>query len=98
MSRTPEQQRDDDVRAVLSTIEGRRFLWRLLEAGGLWGPSYAETATATAYNEGRRSVAINLMLELQRVAPERYLQALREHQEAVELALKKPPEEPQSEE
>jgi len=93
VSRTPEQQRNDDVRAVLATVEGRRFMWRLLESAGLWSPSYAETSTATAFNEGRRSIAINLMLELQAVAPERYLQALREHQEAVEQALKKRPEE-----
>jgi hypothetical protein len=78
-----EQQRDADLRHALSTVEGRRFFWRLLEQAGLYSPSYAEKAEATAYNEGRRSIAIALLQEAQRVAPERYLQALREQQDAV---------------
>lgn len=81
---TPRERtklRDDDLRAVLSTPPGRRFLWRLLTQSGLLGASYSESPTATAYAEGRRSVAIGLMREAQRVAPELYAVALKEHLE-----------------
>jgi hypothetical protein len=75
---------DADLRQVLSTLEGRRFFWRLLEQAGLYSPSYAEKAEATAFNEGRRSIAIALLQEAQRVAPEKYLAALKEQQDSLE--------------
>ena len=78
---TPEaarKQADDDFRLVLSTWQGRRFLWRLLHAAGLYAPSYADSPATTAYNEGRRSVALHWLAEAQRVAPESYALGLRE--------------------
>lgn len=76
------KQRDDDLRGVLSSPAGRRFLWRLLTQSGLHGASYSESPTATAYAEGRRSVAIGLMREVQRVTPELYATALKEQLDA----------------
>ena len=80
------KQDEEDLRAVLHTPAGRRFFHRLLVQSGLYGSSYAESPTATAFNEGRRSVAIALMAESQRVAPELYARGLREELEAFEVA------------
>lgn len=80
------KQDEEDLRAVLSSPAGRRFFHRLLTQSGLYGGSYTESATATAFNEGRRSVAIALVGESQRIAPELYARGLREALDALELA------------
>ena len=90
---TPEEQNDADLRALLALPGGRRFLVRLLIQAGLYSSSYAESPTATAYNEGRRSVAIALMGEAQRVAVDKYLLALREQVDAQLAAKEAEPEE-----
>jgi hypothetical protein len=68
----------NDLRSVMSTPEGRRFVWGLLEHCGVFGPSYASDANATSYNEGRRAVGIGLMVRCQTEASEFYVAALTE--------------------
>ncbi|MFT3708033.1 MAG: hypothetical protein QM817_10290 [Archangium sp.] len=77
-----QRKHDEALRWVLSGELGRLHFWALLERAGLYSSSYAEKAEATAFNEGRRSIAIGLLTEAQRVAPELYLQALKERHEA----------------
>lgn len=79
-----KRQNDDDLRAVLATTQGRRFLWRMLSQAGLYSPSFATDPLATAYNEGRRSVAMGLMLEAQRVSAPLYVRAVREQMDQLE--------------
>lgn len=69
---------DADMASTLSTPAGRRLFIRVLTQAGLWSSSYVESPTGTAYNEGRRSVALALLTEAQRVSPALYAQALRE--------------------
>lgn len=89
-----QKQNDADMLAFLSSSQGRRLFWRLLEQSGLYSSSYAESPTATAYNEGRRSFGLALLTEAQRVTPELYARALREQLEALALDVEKPaPEE-----
>jgi hypothetical protein len=83
-----QQLADDDLRVVMGLEAGRRFVWRLLTQAGLYSSSYVESATATAYNEGRRAVALALLAEAQRVAPELYTKALREELEAQDRAAR----------
>lgn len=71
-----EARAKGDLLAVLSTPQGRRFAWGLIE--GVFAPSYASEALATAYNEGRRSVAIGLMVRCQQDATNLYVTALTE--------------------
>lgn len=80
---------DVDLRAVMGTQPGRRFVWRLLEQSGLHSPSYAGEAMASAFNEGRRAVAIALMREVQRVCPELYVTMVRDQLAAQELEAHK---------
>ena len=81
-----KQQQDDDLRRLLADASGRRLFWRLLVQSGLYSSSYAESPHATAYNEGRRSVAVALLTEAQRVAPGEYLLSVKEQAEAAALA------------
>lgn len=71
---------DDDLRHVMSSPQGRRVIFRLIQGlANVMGGSYAGEATATAFNEGRRAVGIGLMLEVQRVSPELWNRLVAEH-------------------
>lgn len=73
-----EKQNDGDFRAWLSSPAGRRLFMRIQVQAGLWSSSYVDSPTGTAYNEGRRAIALNLLTEAQRVCPELYVIAIRE--------------------
>jgi hypothetical protein len=86
------QRRVDDVRLLMSEGAGRRVLWQLIDGTcGTFGGSYSGDALASAYREGRRSVGIEVMQELQRLAPEAYVLML---QERLKDALGEPEQEP----
>lgn len=72
----PQEQREDrrrrqsvaDFRAVVATPEGRRFVWELLSPAFL--ASFTGDPLTTAYNEGRRGVANELLARLNDHAPD----------------------------
>jgi hypothetical protein len=72
------EQAISDLRFVLSSPEGRRFYGRLLQKANLNGKSFADSAALTAYNEGRRSLAIELMQEALAHAPTDHVLTLTE--------------------
>ena len=78
------RQREEDVKAMLSTPAGRRWLWHVLDGvAGLFGGSFSgEGALTSAYNEGRRAVGVALMTEAQRIAPARYVEMVTEQSRA----------------
>ena len=92
---TPEQynarmlQRDkDDLRAVLGTAYGRRVIWKLVGRCGVFRASFVQgEADSTAYNEGRRSIGSQLLMEIFDVTPEAYKEMAKQAKEdADELA------------
>ena len=50
----------EDLKAVIDTVEGRRFVWRLLNSTGFRNPTFTTDSKHTAYNLGRKSVADEL--------------------------------------
>ncbi len=80
------QQHEEDVKAVMATPSGRRFIWHLLEeVTGVFAPSFAGEALLTARNEGRRWVGIHVMLEAQRLARDSYTLLMGEQLANLEL-------------
>ena len=80
-----ERQHHEDVRALVATPGGRRLVWHLFGVSGLWGASFAGEAThATAYQEGRRSVARDVMELLHRVAAPSYALMVQEQMAALQ--------------
>lgn len=77
-SRLERLQRADDMRAVMGSVEGRRFVWRLLNESGLFGSSYTGEAISGAYGEGRRAVAVKLMADLQAESRDAYVRMVAE--------------------
>lgn len=81
---TERLQAEGDAKAVLSSGSGRRFVWRVLEDFcRLHAGSFTGESLSSAHAEGRRSVGVELMLELQRVALPGYLTMVGEQLEAL---------------
>ena|GEM_PF-3087756 len=66
------KQEERDLKEVMSTAGGRRFVWRVLAMAGLDNPCYSPEA------EGGRRVALALKEELLVVDSSGYLQMFRE--------------------
>lgn len=68
-----------DLDAIMSTEFGRRWFYRLVfQIAALEAASYHNSGQAMAYQEGRRSVAIQLMQEAHAVCPELWMSMLKE--------------------
>lgn len=86
-----KEQQDTDLRVAMSSVEGRRLIWRILdEIAGVTEPSYTAGDThETARREGRRSVGLDLLTEVQRIEPSRFVQMMNEEmQRRQEAALR----------
>lgn len=70
----------DDLRAILATKSGRRFIWRLLAASELFGVSEVMNASIYAL-EGKRKLGKLLFLDVMEAAPEAYLLMMKESKE-----------------
>ena len=64
------EQEMADVRALLRTREGARFLCRLLETCGVFRLSYTPGDThATAFAEGQRNVGLQIYADIEDMGP-----------------------------
>lgn len=66
------EQAAEDLRELLAQPAGRRTLWRLLGLSGVYRLSFSGDAAATAFNEGRRSVGLQLLADIEAAAPRAY--------------------------
>ncbi len=78
---------DEGLRAAMLTGMGRAMLWEVIVESGAMDASFvAGDQHATAYNEGRRSVGLDLMRRMEESSPELYMRAFLERLKALELA------------
>ena len=63
---TEKKMSDDaDIRFVMSSSHGRRFIWKLLSAGGVYSDPYTPgDAMTTAYRLGEQSFARRVIARL----------------------------------
>lgn len=76
------RQQMDDIRTLLETAEGRRFLWRLLGHCRVF-ESVFEPNSRMAYNSGMQDVGHFVLGEIMKARPEAYILMMQEHQEEV---------------
>lgn len=71
----------NDLRVIIATVEGRRFLWRLLSEGKIFVDGYVhgDKGYGTTYSAGRRSVGLWSLAEIMEAKPEAFMQMQREH-------------------
>jgi hypothetical protein len=68
-----------DLKTVMLTPEGRRFMWRFLSEANIFGPCYTGNSE-TFYREGRREFALRYFNDLLASCHELYLIMVREQQ------------------
>lgn len=73
-----EKQALDDVKFILSTTQGRRFIWRLISLCGVYRSSFTGNST-TFFNEGGRNIGLQLVADIHNVDPDAYASMIKEH-------------------
>lgn len=66
-------RRDADLKWVMSSAPGRRFMWELLAECGIYRCSFNNSGSQTFFNEGMRNVGTMKLAQLMKVCPDDYL-------------------------
>lgn len=66
-----------DVQFILSTVEGRRFYWRLMRRCGIHKSSFTGNNT-TFFQEGERNIGLVMLADLEEANPDAYVLMLKE--------------------
>lgn len=69
----------DDVRFILSSETGRRFIWKTLERCKVFELSFNHSGAITSFNEGMRNIGLILLSDVMGANPEAYLQMMKEN-------------------
>lgn len=72
-----ERQRDDLIH-VMSSQQGRRVIWKLLDAAGVFRVSWTGDNNATNFNEGRRNEGLRLFNDVMAFCPDLYMDMAKE--------------------
>lgn len=68
-----------DLIDIMNTAHGRRFVWRLFAMCGLYKLSFTGNSSTTDMLEGRRSVALDLLSDVDKYCADQFMLAMREH-------------------
>lgn len=58
------QKEIDDIRKILKTPEGRRYMWRQLGLCGIFRNSFNLNSQQTAFSEGQRNIGLALLTDI----------------------------------
>ncbi|EPJ2136125.1 hypothetical protein ACTE6E_002978 [Escherichia coli] len=75
------QREIDDIRFVMSSEQGRRVVWSVLEKGQVFGTCFNVDPHITAFNEGQRNLALVLFQRVMAHCPDQYLKMAAEASE-----------------
>ena len=79
MAKAKEHENLNDLYNVMATVEGRRFIYRLLSDCGNYRTSFNTNALSMAFNEGQRNVGLMLQSKAVASCPSFYAQMLKEN-------------------
>lgn len=85
-----QEKANADLRAVLDTPAGRRFIWQLIDDTSLSFDS--ANPLVTAYREGARGLRLELQQRCKATATELYKAMVREQLSTLELPVDSPSE------
>ena len=75
-----KEKEEEYLRVVLSTVQGRDVMWRVLEFTGLYHTSYDRDAPhETSFREGKRQIGLLLLSEINNVDPLAFQLMQKEH-------------------
>lgn len=69
----------DDVRKILKTPEGRRFIWRLWGMCGIFRNPFTANANQTGFNAGRMSIGQEILADVNDASVSAFAQIQNEH-------------------
>ena len=73
------------MQAVLKTVQGRRLLWRILQAAQIHQHGFVPgDPYATAFHCGQQSIGLFLLAEIEEAAPAAYAQMRGEYRSQVQ--------------
>lgn len=75
-----KQQEIMDVRFILGTPQGRRYIWRHMSSAGIFTTSFTGNSS-TFFNEGKRDVGLKMLAEVTDVNPDAYVLMMKEARE-----------------
>lgn len=67
-----EESEANDLRFILSTEQGRRFIWKLISKCGVFRQSFTGNSQ-TFFMEGERNIGLFILDSVMRADPESYL-------------------------
>lgn len=73
----------DALKSLLSSSQGRCFVWDILSRSGVYTQSAEASGSWTYFNEGKRSIGLQLLSEIMEADDEKYLVMIRENKEGV---------------
>lgn len=76
--RLAQEAEEADIRKLMTSKWGRRFLWRLMDQAGVFRLSYAPDAMAMAFAEGNRNSGLRILNLIHTLCPEHYNAMLKE--------------------
>ena len=82
-----DKKRKDEIRRkkydfqwLMGAKQGRRIVWELLEATGVYRSSFSSDTHVMSFQEGKRNLGLELMAKLHRYCPDEYMLMTKEHQ------------------
>lgn len=72
-SKSKAEVREEGLRQLLASQQGRAWLWGLLSDCDPYHTPFSQDALMTAFNCGRQDVGLKLIAEIHKVAAEQYL-------------------------
>ena len=73
-----QREAEEDLKFVMSSKQGRRFMHRTLASAGIWKTTFNTNAMQMAFGEGKRNQGLMLLSQVMKACPERYSQMLKE--------------------
>jgi hypothetical protein len=77
-NRQREDRKINDLKAVLKTPEGRRFIWNILSEAGIYQSSFTGNSE-TFFREGKRALGLMIVRDIDQHMPEAMAQMSREY-------------------
>lgn len=79
--RFAKRKEQEDIQFLLSTPQGRRYIWKVLSICGVYRQSAVDSGSWTYFNEGRRSVGLKLLDEVMIADAAAYLKMIDENKQ-----------------
>lgn len=74
-----ENRSREDLKAVVSTVNGRRFIWKYLDLCGIYETTFTG-GSETFFLEGKRAVGLTLLKDVIDASPETFIVMQKENQ------------------